>query len=111
MENPVNFVAILEREDLYGDLNGLGHFSHWRTPAQEALRFDTRFFVAALPPNQTPLPTSYEVAHSLWLTPEDAMQRHRRGELPMIFPTEAALRTLADFDTLEGVRREFGLSV
>jgi hypothetical protein len=28
------------------------------------------------------------------------------GELPMIFPTFAALRTLADFETLESVLRE-----
>jgi hypothetical protein len=33
-----------------------------------------------------------------------------RGELPVIFPTFAALRTLADFETLESVLREFGLA-
>jgi hypothetical protein len=97
----------LESEDLYCDLTRLGYFSHWQTPAQTPLRFDTRFFVAALPPEQTPLETSYEVAHSLWLTPEAAMQLHQRGKLPMIFPTFAALRTLADFETLESALLEF----
>jgi 8-oxo-dGTP pyrophosphatase MutT (NUDIX family) len=111
LENSLSFVELLEGEDFYCDLTGLGHFSHWQTPAQEALRFDTRFFVAALPEDQTPLATSYEVAHSLWLTPENAMQRHERGELPMIFPTFAALRSLADFDTLKSVLREFGSGI
>ena len=106
LDGSLSFAELLESEELYCDLTGLGYFSHWQTPA---LRFDTRFFVAALPRNQIPLPTSYEVTHSLWLNPEDAMQCHERGELPMIFPTFAALRTLADFETLEDVLKEFGI--
>jgi hypothetical protein len=38
------------------------------------------------------------------------MQLFTRGELPMIFPTFASLRTLADFDTLESVLRQFDLA-
>jgi len=106
----LSFTELLERENLYCDLSRLSHFSYWQTPAQFAKRFDTRFFIAALPHGQTPLATSYEVAHSVWLTPDQAMQLFNRNELPMIFPTFAALRTLADFDTLESVMREFGLA-
>ncbi|MGH7795929.1 MAG: NUDIX hydrolase [Candidatus Binatia bacterium] len=109
LENSLSFADLLESEDLLCDLTSLGYFSHWQTPAQTSLRFDTRFFVAALPREQTPLATSYEVAHSLWLPPDRAMQLHERGELPMIFPTFASLRTLADFETLESVSREFGI--
>ncbi|MGZ8487964.1 MAG: NUDIX hydrolase [Candidatus Binatia bacterium] len=105
----LSFTALLEGEQLYCDLGSLSHFSYWQTPARFALRFDTRFFLAALPPGQTPLATSYEVAHSVWLTPDRALKLCKRGELPMIFPTFASLRTLADFDTLESVLREFGL--
>lgn len=109
MDKTLNFAALMEREQLYCDLGSLSHFSTWQTPAQFTMRFDTRFFLAALPQGQTPLPTSYEVAHSVWLTPDRAMQLFDRGELPMIFPTFASLRTLADFDTLESVLREFAL--
>jgi hypothetical protein len=35
------------------------------------------------------------------------MQRYGRGELPMIFPTFASLRTLADFESAESVMKEF----
>jgi len=105
----LNFTEVLERENLYCDLSSLSHFSAWQTPAQFTMRFDTRFFLAALPEGQTPLPTSYEVAHSIWLTPDRAMQLFSRNELPMIFPTFASLRTLADFDTLDSVLREFDL--
>jgi hypothetical protein len=47
------------------------------------------------------------VIHSVWLTPELAMQRYARGELPMIFPTFTSLRTLADFESLDAVMKEF----
>ena len=108
LDKSTSFVSLLESADLRCDLASLAYFSHWQTPSQVSLRFDTRFFVAALPEEQTPLESSYEVSHSLWLAPERAMQLHERGELPLIFPTFAALRTLADFDTLESVFKEFG---
>jgi 8-oxo-dGTP pyrophosphatase MutT (NUDIX family) len=109
LANSMSFLELLESESLVCDLAALGHFSYWQTPSQVRLRFATRFFIAALSEGQTPLATSYEVTHSLWLTPDRAMQLFSRGELPMIFPTFAALRTLADFETLESVLREFGV--
>jgi len=53
------------------------------------------------------LKTSEEVAHSIWLSPDLAMQRYGRGELPIIFPTFASLRTLADFESVQSVMKEF----
>jgi 8-oxo-dGTP pyrophosphatase MutT (NUDIX family) len=103
----LSFQSLLENEDLLCDTARLVYFSHWQTPADVATRLDTRFFVAALPEHQTPLAASYEVAHSLWLTPDRALQLLSKDELPMIFPTFASLRTLADFDSLDCVLREF----
>jgi len=103
----LDFLALLKSEGLRCDLRTLAPFSYWQTPARFSLRFDTRFFIAALPEGQVPLATSYEVAHSLWLTPERAMKLFADKELPMIFPTFAAMRTLADFQTLESVFEEF----
>jgi 8-oxo-dGTP pyrophosphatase MutT (NUDIX family) len=103
----LDFLALLKGEGLRCDLSALAPFSYWQTPAQSPMRFDTRFFIAALPDGQVPLATSCEVAHSLWLTPERAMKMFADKQLPMIFPTFAALRTLADFQTLESVFQEF----
>jgi 8-oxo-dGTP pyrophosphatase MutT (NUDIX family) len=108
LDKSLGFVHLLESEGLYCDLSSLVYLSHWQTPAQNSLRFDTRFFVATLPHEQTPLRSSYEVTHSMWLTPERAIQRYSRGELPMIFPTFVSLRTLADFDSVASVLKEFG---
>jgi 8-oxo-dGTP pyrophosphatase MutT (NUDIX family) len=102
-----SFQALLESENLLCDLASLGYFSYWQTPAQFAMRFNTRFFIARLPKDQTPLATTPEVAHSVWLTADRALQLFARGELPMIFPTFASLRALADYASLESVTREF----
>ena len=107
LKNSLSFISLLESEELRCDLASLGYFLIGRPPLQVSQRFDTRFFVAALPPDQIPLESSYEVTHSLWLAPERAMQLHERGQLPMIFPTFVSLRTLADFETLESVLKEF----
>lgn len=104
------FRELLEREDLVCDAQRLHYFAHWQTPPDVATRFDTRFFVATLPHNQTPLGKSAEVADSLWLTPDHALQLFARDQVPMIFPTFAALRTLADFDDLDSVIREYSHS-
>ncbi len=109
LSKSISFVELLESEKLCCDLSSVVYFSYWQTPSQVPMRFETRFFIASLPEGQTPLATSYEVTQSVWLTPDRAVQLFNRGELPMIFPTFAALRTLADFDRLESVLREYGV--
>ena len=103
----ISFPALLDAENLRSDLSQLQYFSHWQTPAQFSLRFDTRFFIAALPEEQTPNATSPEVAHTVWLSPDRALEMFDKGSLPMIFPTFAALRTLADFESVNSVFSEF----
>jgi 8-oxo-dGTP pyrophosphatase MutT (NUDIX family) len=105
--NSASFASLLKKESLLCDLASLVYFAHWQTPAHVSTRFDTRFFVAAMPLGQVPLESSPEVAQNLWLTPERAIALHERGELPMIFPTFASLRTLADFDSVDSVLKEY----
>ena len=106
-DRSISFQQLLENNQLVLKLDALAYFSDWQTPSQFKTRFDTRFFITEIPPGQTPIETSYEVAHSLWVTPDRALQLFASEELPMIFPTYASLRTLADFETIESVIREF----
>ena len=101
------FAAMLEAENLHCEAGRLRYFSHWRTPEEFPMRFDTRFFIAVLPPDQTPLERSEEVADSLWIEPERALKLAGEKKLSVIFPTYSSLRTLADFETVEGVLREY----
>ena len=89
----------LESEGLFCDLSRLTYLFHRITPEKHKNRFDTRFFLAALPPGQTPLPSSEEVAESLWLMPRIALSLAESGKLPMMPPTLIALRALVDIGT------------
>lgn len=103
----LSFEAVLESESLLCDASMLAYFSFWQTPSPLAMRFDTCFYLAALPEDQTPLLTACEVSPSLWLTPDHALSLFQRDELLMIFPTFACLRTLADFETMDSVFRQY----
>lgn len=106
-----SFLGWLTSEELFCDLRRIVYFSHWRTPEEFAERFDTRFFLAPLPPGQQPVFDSPEIADALWISPDQALALQREGRLPVIFPTYAALRTLADFDSLASVGRAYGLAL
>jgi 8-oxo-dGTP pyrophosphatase MutT (NUDIX family) len=108
IQREIDFQSFLESEGLLCDLTKLVYFSHWQTPQEFSMRFNTRFYLAELPPDQEPLPYSQEVTHSVWLTPERSLQLCEQGKLPLIFPTFACLRRLADFDTLESLAAEYG---
>lgn len=105
----LTFAEILESEGLFCHAAALSYFSHWLTPESYPVRFDTRFYLAVLPGDQEPLPRSKEVAQSLWIAPEEGLERCREGSLPLIFPTFASLRALADVDSLEALRQRYGL--
>lgn len=105
----IDFQTFLESESLFCDASRLAYFSHWLTPQEVRTRFDTRFFLARLPADQVPLPISYEVSHSVWITPERSLELFHEGKLPMIFPTLASLRTLADYDSLQALFTEHRL--
>lgn len=90
-------VEIARQEDLLLDVASTYYFSHWITPVGAPRRYDTRFFVAAAPPNQTPLPDNRETVASLWVRPAEALAQAERGELEMIFPTIKSLEAVARF--------------
>jgi hypothetical protein len=105
-----SFTAMLEGENLHCDAGRLRYFSYWRTPEEFPMRFDTRFFIAVVPSDQTPLERSEEVTDSLWIEPERALKLAGEKKLSVIFPTYSSLRALADFETVDTVLKEYGRS-
>jgi len=70
-------------------LEALVPWSRWVTPRQASLmnkRFDTRFFVAALPHAQEAVHDDFETTASEWMTPKDALTRYWAGEFDMAPP-------------------------
>jgi 8-oxo-dGTP pyrophosphatase MutT (NUDIX family) len=106
----LNFGAFLESEGLYCDLSRALYFFHRVTPETYPMRFDTRFYMARLPPYQSPLLRSEEVVHSLWIKPGQAMTRAYRADFPLLPPTTTVLQNLARFDSWERLCAEFDLT-
>ena len=80
------------------DYGSLQAYAHWMTPAVEPRRYDTRFFIAALPQGQQPRSASAESEEAFWIRPADALGRLREGGVAMLPPTVAALSALGAED-------------
>ncbi|MEY3054673.1 MAG: hypothetical protein RL550_1196 [Actinomycetota bacterium] len=95
--------SVLEIEGLTPRLDDLSWVAHWVTPFGEVRRFDTRFYVAAMPADQDPLHDDIETVDSLWVEPSVALDRAASGELLMLPPTTANLRFLAEHRSVDDV--------
>ncbi|MFE2346810.1 NUDIX hydrolase [Kitasatospora cineracea] len=77
----------------------LAPWARWVTPEFEERRFDTWFFVAALPPGQAAADTVGEADRVAWLTPAAAVAGFEAGEFGMLPPTVTVLRELLPLRT------------
>lgn len=92
---------LFEETGVVLELEKLVPWHRWLTPVFEPRRFDTWFYLTALPPGQEPsLPTG-EADDVRWLTPARAVSEHAAGNLPMLPPTLVTLTELSTFDSLE----------
>ena len=98
-----SMTSVLMAEDLVAQSDELLWVAHWVTPFGEVRRFDTRFFVVAMPDDQTPLHDDKETVGSLWVTPLDALNRAQAGELLMLPPTIANLEFLATYSSVDEI--------
>ena len=103
LDRSASMAEVLARNGLVLRADLLRPWAHWVTPEIEPKRFDTRFFVAALPEGQEPVHYRGESDHSEWMTPRDAVERHASGELGMLPPTVFTLAELSAYDTVAGV--------
>lgn len=108
-EGRFDLPTFMAAERLYCDVGRLSYFFHRITPEHYPVRFDTRFYLAVLPEGQRPLHSSEEVSESVWLAPRAALDHSQAGNLPMMPPTIAVLRTLADHQSWRSLRDAFQL--
>jgi 8-oxo-dGTP pyrophosphatase MutT (NUDIX family) len=95
------FADFLASHDWYADARELTLFSHWITPPSEPRRYNTHFFFAAAPAEQAALADALETHDGIWIAPGDALARHRRGEMHLVYPTIKHLERLSAFGSLE----------
>jgi 8-oxo-dGTP pyrophosphatase MutT (NUDIX family) len=99
LEDRGSWSRFLEDHDLCMDGNRVEYVAHWVTPVVEPRRYDTRFFAAVVPEDARARIDPREMVDAVWLTAADALDRHRAGGLPMIFPTIRTLEDLSDFSS------------
>ena len=93
--------AVIEREHLRLALDTLILFAHWITPPIDTRQFDTRFFMARVPPDQTPAHDDTETTHSVWITPAAAIAQAQRGDIVLPPPTWSTIRELEPFRSVD----------
>jgi 8-oxo-dGTP pyrophosphatase MutT (NUDIX family) len=73
-------------------LDRLVLLARWVTPAQLRRRYDTRFFLATMPPNQVVRAHEGEVTDWLWIDPGQALASR---ELTLVYATREVLESVA----------------
>lgn len=84
----------------------LSPWVRWITPKLAAVnskRFDTRFFVAAVPPGQQPAHDNHEAVDSVWLSPRLALQQYWDHAIVLAPPQIMSLAHLGRHGTVASV--------
>ena len=108
LHDGVSFENLLTQANLQVDTQHLAPWSRWITPVVPSVtnqRFDTRFFVAALPKGQSPVHDNHEAVDSVWLTPREALHRYWDNTLSFAPPQIMTLVSLLRFEAVADVLR------
>lgn len=103
IDGAVTMLDVCRREALQLAADRVFYFSHWITPEQAPRRFDTRFFIAAMPENQETIAHAWETADDEWVRPRDALAAWEAGRWQMISPTLSTLKSIAGFSDVPSI--------
>jgi len=94
-------LEVCEAEDLVLAVDAVRYVARWITPELAPRRYDTRFFITAAPPGQVAHHDDGETIATIWVRPDDALARFGRGEIELLPPTIACLRSIRPFHTTD----------
>ena len=100
------FNAVLARMALRLQTRSLVPWSRWITPTAPSVmnkRFDTRFFVAAVPAGQVARHDDHETTESSWLSPRTALQQYWAGQIQLAPPQIMSLAHLSRYTRVDSV--------
>ncbi len=100
LRNERSLPEVLTAENLEPATEALVHWAHWVTPASRSKRFDTRFFLAAAPPDQLAAHDGLESVESVWIAPARAVAEADAGQRRLVFATRKNLEKLARHATV-----------
>lgn len=101
----ITMLEMCRREGLRLAADRVAYVSHWLTPPPVPRRFDTRFFMAAMPADQRTIAHQWEMVDDEWVRPVDALAAVADGGWRMISPTRTTLESLAGYASVEDMLR------
>jgi 8-oxo-dGTP pyrophosphatase MutT (NUDIX family) len=102
-DRSLGFAEFLHRRGLVLRADLLAPWAHWITPEFEPRRYDTRFFVAALPAGQVTRDVTSESDQVAWMRPADAVAAVDAGEMLMLPPTYLCCRDITPYADVAAV--------
>jgi 8-oxo-dGTP pyrophosphatase MutT (NUDIX family) len=84
-------------------------WTRWITPRQASVtnkRFDTRFFITQIPPNQTAQHDDHETTETLWIGPREALLRYWDRDIELAPPQIMSLVHLSRHANAQSVLAE-----
>src|SRR6185312_14993634 len=94
---------IVEETGVRLPLEAMRPWAHWITPEAEPRRYDTYFFVAAVPADGVAAAITGEASHADWISVEQALAEYEQGSRPMMPPTVFSLIEVARFASTDEV--------
>lgn len=87
-------------------LSALFPWSHWITPELMPIRFDTRFFLALMPPEQVCCPDNRETTDGKWVSPLKGLEENLEGKTPLSPPTIVTLWQLSAYRDISDLQQD-----
>ena len=109
LKNGQSFPAILAQLGLRLQTQHVQPWSRWITPKLASVstkRFDTRFFIAAVPHHQTAVHDNFETTESVWLAPRAALEEYWSGGISLAPPQIMSLAHLSHHRTVDSALAE-----
>jgi len=106
LRDGLGFNAMLAHMGLRLQTRSLVPWTRWITPTSPSVtnkRFDTRFFVAAMPPGQVAVHDDYETTQSIWLSPRAALTHYWEGRITLAPPQIMSLSQLSHHASVDSV--------
>ena len=105
LDHSLSLAGFLGRRGLVLRSDLLRPWARWITPVAEARRYDTRFFLAAIPVGQRTRHVGGEADEVAWWQPDAAIRAARQRELQLMPPTAVCLAEVGAYGQVEAALR------
>ena len=94
----IDLAEFIKKARVTFNVDDLVPFARWVTPKIYTKRFDTRFFLAKMPINQSATPDQQEIVDAVWVKPIDFIEKFKET---MMYPTLMNLKLLGRSRSVE----------